>query len=95
MLRVENLRKSFPSEGGMVDAVDGVTFSIASGEFFTLLGPSGCGKSTTLRCVAGLERITSGVIEIDGEFVASQSRHGMRTGARFPWCFSPTRSGRT
>jgi len=75
VLRVENLRKSFPSEGGVVNAVDGVTFSIASGEFFTLLGPSGCGKSTTLRCVAGLENITSGTIEIDGQVVASDSRH--------------------
>jgi len=75
VLRVENLRKSFTSEGGLVDAVDDITFSIASGEFFTLLGPSGCGKSTTLRCVAGLERITSGMIEIDGEVVASNSRN--------------------
>jgi len=75
VLRVENLRKTFASDGGLVDAVDGVTFSIASGEFFTLLGPSGCGKSTTLRCVAGLERITSGLIEIDGEIVASDSRY--------------------
>ena len=75
MLRVENLRKKFTSEAGVVDAVDDVTFSIASGEFFTLLGPSGCGKSTTLRCVAGLETITSGMIEIDGEVVASDTRY--------------------
>jgi iron(III) transport system ATP-binding protein len=74
VLRVENLRKSFASEGGVVNAIDGVTFSVASGEFFTLLGPSGCGKSTTLRCVAGLESITSGRIEIDGEIVATESR---------------------
>jgi len=74
VLKVENLRKSFSSEAGLVDAVAGVSFSIAAGEFFTLLGPSGCGKSTTLRCVAGLERITSGTIEIDGETVASETR---------------------
>jgi iron(III) transport system ATP-binding protein len=74
LLKVQNLRKSFTSERGPVDAVDDVTFSVASGEFFTLLGPSGCGKSTTLRCVAGLERISSGLIEIDGEAVATGSR---------------------
>jgi iron(III) transport system ATP-binding protein len=74
VLRVENLRKSFASENGVVNAIDGVTYSVAAGEFFTLLGPSGCGKSTTLRCVAGLESITSGRIEIDGELVASESR---------------------
>ncbi len=74
MLKVQNLRKSFMSERGAVDAVDDVSFLVASGEFFTLLGPSGCGKSTTLRCVAGLERITSGLIEIDGEAVATGTR---------------------
>lgn len=73
MLRVQNLRKSFSSEGGSVYAVDDVSFSVSSGEFFTLLGPSGCGKSTTLRCVAGLENITSGTIEIGGDVVASES----------------------
>jgi ABC-type Fe3+/spermidine/putrescine transport system ATPase subunit len=40
---------------GTVAAVDKVSFSIQSGEIFTLLGPSGCGKTTTLRLVAGLE----------------------------------------
>ena len=74
MLSVRNLRKSFSSERGTVNAVDDISFSIAAGEFFTLLGPSGCGKSTTLRCVAGLERITSGEIVIDGDVVASE-RH--------------------
>ena len=65
-MKVRNLRKSFASERGVVNAVDDVSFSMESGEFFTLLGPSGCGKSTTLRCVAGLENITGGTIEIDG-----------------------------
>jgi iron(III) transport system ATP-binding protein len=74
LLKVQNLRKSFASERGLVDAVADVSFEVASGEFFTLLGPSGCGKSTTLRCVAGLERITSGLIEIDGEAVATGTR---------------------
>jgi iron(III) transport system ATP-binding protein len=74
VLKVENLRKSFASESGAVHAVDDVSFSVAAGEFFTLLGPSGCGKSTTLRCVAGLESVTGGSIAIDGEVVASASR---------------------
>ena len=73
MLKVSNLRKLFAANGA-ADAyvVDGITFSVAAGEFFTLLGPSGCGKSTTLRCIAGLEKVSSGEIEIDGEIVASQ-----------------------
>jgi iron(III) transport system ATP-binding protein len=75
MLNVKNLRKSFESNGKRINVVDGVTFSIGTGQFFTLLGPSGCGKSTTLRCIAGLEKVSSGTIEIDGEVVASDTSH--------------------
>jgi ABC-type Fe3+/spermidine/putrescine transport system ATPase subunit len=56
---------------GAVNAVDGVSFSIARGEIFTLLGPSGCGKTTTLRLVAGLEEPDGGEIRIDGKIAAA------------------------
>ncbi len=59
---------------GAVNAVDGVSFSIALGEVFTLLGPSGCGKTTTLRLVAGLEEPDSGEILIRGSAVAAPAR---------------------
>src|SRR5687768_1183542 len=55
---------------GYVKAVDAVDLSIKDQEFVGLVGPSGCGKSTTLRMVAGLEEITSGVIKI-GERVVN------------------------
>jgi len=51
---------------GEVVAVDRVSFSIAPGEFFSLLGPSGCGKTTTLRILAGFERPDAGRVLIDG-----------------------------
>ena len=51
---------------GKVAAVDGVSFTIARGEFFSLLGPSGCGKTTLLRMLAGFEHPTQGEIYIDG-----------------------------
>jgi len=47
-------------------AVDGVSLTIADGEFFTLLGPSGCGKTTTLRLIAGLEYAGAGRVLIGG-----------------------------
>ncbi|WP_119270214.1 ABC transporter ATP-binding protein [Taklimakanibacter deserti] len=50
---------------GTVAAVDGVSFSIKRGEFFSLLGPSGCGKTTLLRMLAGFEHPTLGEILID------------------------------
>jgi ABC-type Fe3+/spermidine/putrescine transport system ATPase subunit len=59
---------------GSVTAVDGVSFSVQSGELFTLLGPSGCGKTTTLRLVAGLEEPDSGEILLNGEPVAAPKR---------------------
>ncbi|HET9564433.1 MAG TPA: ATP-binding cassette domain-containing protein, partial [Mycobacterium sp.] len=45
-------------------AVSEADFSIASGEFFSLLGPSGCGKTTTLRMIAGFETPTEGAIRL-------------------------------
>jgi ABC-type Fe3+/spermidine/putrescine transport system ATPase subunit len=56
---------------GAVGAVDHVSFSINSGEIFTLLGPSGCGKTTTLRLVAGLEEPDDGEILVNGVPVAA------------------------
>src|ERR1700680_3435602 len=54
---------------GEVRAVDGVTLSIGSGEFFSMLGPSGSGKTTTLRLIAGFERPSSGRIWLHGHDV--------------------------
>lgn len=54
---------------GGINACDGVNLSISDGEFVTLLGPSGCGKSTTLNLIAGLDDVTSGEIQMDGERV--------------------------
>lgn len=64
MIKVTDLVKIYPN--GRVRAVDGVSFTVDEGQFYTLLGPSGCGKTTTLRCIAGLERADGGSIELDG-----------------------------
>jgi multiple sugar transport system ATP-binding protein len=62
---LEDLVKKFED----VVAVDGVSLDIPDESFTVLVGPSGCGKTTTLRLVAGLERATSGEINIGGEVV--------------------------
>jgi multiple sugar transport system ATP-binding protein len=65
---LEGVRKVYPptrgGPAGGVEAVKGVSLSIADGEFVVLVGPSGCGKSTVLRMVAGLEDISAGTIRI-------------------------------
>ncbi len=60
MLEVKDLQKSYDNFNIAVD------FTIAKGEFFSLLGPSGCGKTTTLRLIAGLEDCDSGSIKLSG-----------------------------
>ncbi len=47
----------------------GIDLQVQSGQFVVFVGPSGCGKSTLLRIIAGLEEVTSGDVEIDGEVV--------------------------
>jgi len=55
---------------GEATAIEGINLEITDGEFLVLLGPSGCGKTTTLRCIAGLEDVTSGEIRIKDEVVS-------------------------
>ena len=64
-VKLENIVKSY----GKVEVVHGIDLEVGEKEFVVLVGPSGCGKSTTLRMIAGLEEITSGVISIDDRVV--------------------------
>ena len=70
-LEVDGLVKAF----GETLAVDDVSFSLAPGEFYSLLGPSGCGKTTTLRLVAGFEHPEAGTIMIRGTDVTRLPPH--------------------
>ena len=54
---------------GSVEVIRGVDLKIEDGEFVVFVGPSGCGKSTLLRMIAGLEEVSAGDIQIDGEVV--------------------------
>src|SRR5262245_4998164 len=69
LLEVRNLVKHFPVENSddVVQAVDGVTFSIRSGETLGLVGESGCGKSTVGRNILRLQEPTSGEVYFEGK----------------------------
>lgn len=64
-LVITGARKTFITpEKVELNAVDNVSFTITSGEFFVMLGPSGCGKTTLLRSIAGLESLDDGTITL-------------------------------
>lgn len=74
MLQIDKLTKTYSATGGggATKALDGVSFQVEQGAFFTLLGPSGCGKTTTLQCIAGLETPDGGSIRMGDATVYSE-----------------------
>ncbi|MGR3501437.1 ABC transporter ATP-binding protein [Pseudaestuariivita sp.] len=65
-LKLTNVDKTY---GGTVNVLKDINLDIEQGELVVFVGPSGCGKSTLLRMIAGLEKITGGELEIDGQLV--------------------------
>jgi len=87
-VRLVGLGKVFIGKTGRIEALRELNFPIRAGEFVTILGPSGCGKSTLLNLVAGLERPSTGWVEMDGERVDSPAADRIvvfQEGALFPW----------
>ncbi len=89
-LAVEQLSLTYSSTGQAdTHAFGPVSFSVAPGEFVSIVGPSGCGKSSLLECVSGLMRPTSGKVSLDGNLVLDQVSPdvGMvfQQDASFPW----------
>ena len=73
-IQLTAVEKSFPS----LKALDGVTLSIESGEFFGLLGPNGAGKTTLISIMAGLTRADRGSVKILGQDVVTDYRAARR-----------------
>ena len=88
-LAIRGVSKSFVSgRGERIQALDEISFDVASGEFVCLIGPSGCGKSTLLNVVAGLERPDAGEVVIDDHWVAAPGPDRailFQEPALFPW----------
>jgi iron(III) transport system ATP-binding protein len=72
-IAITSLTKTYP--GSSVPALKSVSLDVAPGSFLVLLGPSGSGKTTLLRCLAGIERVDSGAIDIGGRVVANGRSH--------------------
>jgi len=81
-LDVRDLRVEFPTEDGLVRAVDGVSFSVQRGQTLAIVGESGSGKSVTSQAIMGLHNrkttTISGEVVLDGEDLIAMSDEGVR-----------------
>ena len=78
----QSVSKTYSTAQGPFQALDGVSFDIAEGEFFGLLGPNGAGKTTLISILAGLARATSGRVLVQGcdvqtDFAAARRKLGV------------------
>lgn len=67
ILKTEELKKYYGNGDTLVKALDGVNFTVHDGEFVAIVGTSGSGKSTLLHMMGGLDRPTSGKVEVAGK----------------------------
>lgn len=84
LVRVADVHKVFRRGNERIDVLQGLSLEVPRGEFLALMGPSGSGKSTLLNLIGGLDRPTSGTIEVggqridrmsDGQLTAWRARH--------------------
>lgn len=80
MIELRNLAKSYDGQSA---AVEGVSLTIATGEFLALVGPSGCGKTTTLSMINRLVEPSDGTVLIDGSDTRKWNPVALRRGIGF------------
>jgi putative ABC transport system ATP-binding protein len=66
LVSVRGVKKTFVRGSEKIEVLEGLDMSVAKGEFLALMGPSGSGKSTLLNLIGGLDRPTSGIVEVGG-----------------------------
>ena len=87
-VEVRDLGKGFVTRQGPLPVLEGLTLTVADGEFVAVVGPSGCGKTTLLNIIAGFERPDRGEVRVDGLPVTRPGPKGVvisQQGSVFPW----------
>ena len=67
MLELKNIKKTYETGSGNVEALKGINLKFRESEFVSILGESGCGKTTLLNIIGGLDRYTTGDLIINGK----------------------------
>ena len=66
ILNIQNVGKTYQSAGRILTVLEGINFSVQAGSTLSIVGPSGSGKTTLLGLAAGLDRASSGSVELSG-----------------------------
>ncbi|GAB4529080.1 MAG: ABC transporter ATP-binding protein [Anaerolineales bacterium] len=77
LIRLENVHRHFQMGEETVRALNGITLTVAHGEFLGVAGPSGSGKSTLMHLLGGLDHPTDGRIEVDGQDISQLDEDGL------------------
>ncbi|MFX3680794.1 MAG: ABC transporter ATP-binding protein [Hyphomicrobiales bacterium] len=85
MISIDSIGKEFDLGSETVTALDTLSHDVAAGRFVAVVGPSGCGKSTLLRLIAGLEKPSSGSIEIEAGRVRRPVGFVFQDAVLLPW----------
>jgi putative ABC transport system ATP-binding protein len=80
LIELRDVRKKYRRDAIEIPVLDGVSMSVAEGDFLALMGPSGSGKSTLLNLLAGIDQPTSGSITIGGTTISGLSERALA-----PW----------
>jgi putative ABC transport system ATP-binding protein len=77
LIELRDVRKKYKRDAIEIPVLDGVSMSVAEGDFLALMGPSGSGKSTLLNLLAGIDQPTSGSIAIGGTTISGLSERAL------------------
>lgn len=82
ILKINDLSKNYHTRKSEIKAISNISFNVYEREILAIVGPSGCGKSTLLSCLANLEDISHGQIEIKDH---AKIGYMLQTDSLFPW----------
>src|SRR6185436_14470900 len=77
VVRVQNVSKTYYRDETPVPVLEAIDLEVAESEFVALMGPSGSGKSTLLNLIAGIDRASSGRVEVAGSELSARSEHAL------------------